>query len=172
LNKPADWALAYARQAEADFKGWQLYGKHSEVVASECHKLLLLQMACEKLCKAHLIQGVTTPEALQTSRAFIAKHLPIIIREQITHLGRNPGRMQDVLTKVRHLAIEIELLNPAVKRDGKRPDNCEYPWAAGEEVVSPLDWTFQPLRLVTVAGGTTFIKLLEGAIGRILEELS
>ncbi|MGP0063486.1 MAG: hypothetical protein ACLQGP_07810 [Isosphaeraceae bacterium] len=27
-----------------------------------------------------------------------------------------------------YLAREIEVLAPAVKRGGQRPDNCEYPW--------------------------------------------
>jgi hypothetical protein len=80
--------------------------------------------------------------------------------------------MRGVLTLVRHLAGEIEVLNPAVRRDENRPDNCEYPWEAGDQVISPLDWTFPPLRLVTVPGGPMFIKLLKGAIDRIIGELT
>jgi len=80
--------------------------------------------------------------------------------------------MRGVLTLIRHLAGEIEVLNPAVRRDGHRPDNCEYPWEYGDQVISPLDWTFQPLHLVTVRGGPTFVKLLRGAIDRIIGELA
>jgi hypothetical protein len=47
--------------------------------------------------------------------------------------------MQGVLTLVRHLVEEIEVLNPSVRRNGQRPDNCEYPREAGEQVVSPLN---------------------------------
>jgi hypothetical protein len=76
--------------------------------------------------------------------------------------------MQGVLTQVRHLANEIELLNPAVRRDGRRPDNCEYPWETGDRVISPLDWSFHPLRLCTAPAGRTFLKLLRESINRIL----
>jgi len=171
MSEPADWALAYVRQADADFRAWELYERHPEAVAAECHKPLFLQMACEKLCKAHLIQAGTPPEALQDSHGYVANPLPIVIRQQIISSGQNPRKMQGVLNQVRHLAGEVEVLNPAVRRNGQRPDNCEYPWGAGDEVRSPLDWTFQPLRLVTAPAGRTFIKLLRGAIDRILVDL-
>ena len=64
MNEPTDWALGYAQQANADFRAWELYEQHPEAVAAECHKLLFLQMACEKLCKAHLIRGGTPVEVL------------------------------------------------------------------------------------------------------------
>jgi len=79
--------------------------------------------------------------------------------------------MRGVLTLARHLAGEIELLNPAVRRGGTRQDNCEYPWEVGDQIISPLDWTFPALRLITVRGGPTFIKLLKGAIERTISYL-
>lgn len=171
MSEPADWALAYARQADADFRAWELYERHPEAVAAECHKLLFLQMACEKLCKTHLIRGGTPPEALQDSHGYIANPLPIVIRREIISSGQTLRKMQGVLNQVRHLAKEIDVLNPAVRRNGHRPDNCEYPWEAGDDVCSPLDWTFHPLRLITAPAGRTFLKLLRGAINRILVEL-
>ncbi|MDB5350931.1 MAG: hypothetical protein JWN86_2178 [Planctomycetota bacterium] len=171
MSEPTDWALAYARQADADFRAWELCETHPEAVAAECHKLLFLQMACEKLCKAHLIRGGTVPQDLQSSHGYIEKPLPLVMRQQIIHLGQNPKKMQSVLTLCRHLAGEIEVLNPAMRRDGQRPDNCEYPWEAGDRVISPLTWSFQALRLCTVSAGRTFVKLLRGAIDRIINEL-
>lgn len=171
MSEPTAWAIAYARQAEADFRAWELYEEHPKAVAAECHKLLFLQMACEKLCKAHLIRSGTSPETLQDSHGYIANPLPIVIKQQILAMGQNPKKMQSVLNQVRHLAEEIEVLNPAVRRNGQRPDNCEYPWEAGEQLRSPLDWTFHPLRLVDAPAGRTFRKLLRGAIDRILNEL-
>jgi hypothetical protein len=172
VSEPDDWALAYARQAQADFRAWELCEQYSEAVASECHKLLFLQMACEKLCKAHLIKTGARPQDLQASHGYTAKHLPSVIRQQIIESGEDLTMMQGVLTLARHLAGEIELLNPAVRRGGARQDNCEYPWEAGDTVLSPLDWTFQPLQLIAVRGGPTFIKLLKGAIRRFIKELS
>jgi hypothetical protein len=170
MSEPAVWARAYARQADSDFKAWELYEKHPEAVAAECHRLLFLQMACEKLCKAHLIRGGTPPENLQTSHGYIANPIPVIMQEQMRRMRRNLHGMQGVLTQIRHLANEIEVLNPAMTRDGQRPDNCEYPWQAGDDVISPLDWTFSPSRLVTAPSGRIFVKLLRGAIDRILVE--
>ena len=170
MSDPADWALAYARQAKADFTAWELHER--DPAAAECHKLMFLQMACEKLCKAHLIKGGTSPEALQASHGCIAKPLPIVIRQQLIDSGQDPNRMKGLLTLVRHLAGEIEVLNPAMRRDGLRPDNCEYPWEAGDRVISPLDWAFPPLRLVTAPGGPAFVKILKRAIENIIGELT
>jgi len=171
MNEPTDWALGYAQQANADSRAWELYEQHPEAVAAECHKLLFLQMACEKLCKAHFIRGGTPVEVLQSSHGYVAKQLPTVIKRQIILMRQNLNGMQGVLTLVRHLAEEIDVLNPSVRRDGRRPDNCEYPWEAGGQVVSPLNWSFHPLRLCNVPAGRTFIKLLREAIDRIIDEL-
>jgi hypothetical protein len=168
MSTPADWVRGYARQADADFRAWELYEKCPEAVASDCHKLLFLQMACEKLCKAYLIQNNTPPVDLQTSHAYVAGPLPIIIRQQILLMRKSLKGMMGLVTQVRHLANEIELLNPAVRRDGQRPDNCEFPWEdASGTLHSPLDWDFHPSRLLTAPAGRTFVKLLREAINRI-----
>lgn len=169
MAEPRDWVRAYARQADADLRAWELFEAHPAALASEAHKLLFLQMACEKLCKAYLIQGGTPPLAVQSSHGFVANPLPVVIRDRVSRLKGNLKGMQGVLTQVRHLANEIELLNPALRRDGQRPDNCEYPWEAGGQVVSPLDWKFHPSRLCTVPAGRTFLKLLRESINRLLQ---
>ena len=104
-------------------------------------------------------------------RNFLAGVIPTVIKRQIILMRQNLNGMQGVLTLVRRLAEEIDVLNPSVRRDGRRPDNCEYPWEAGGQVVSPLDWSFHPLRLCNVPAGRTFIKLLREAIDRIIDEL-
>ncbi|MBW3595700.1 MAG: hypothetical protein KY475_00330 [Planctomycetes bacterium] len=165
----ADWMREFARQADADLKAWEKYEQHPEALAAECHKMLFLQMACEKTCKAHLIQAGADPEALQKSHGYTAKQLPIVIRQQIVFAKKSIKGMEWVVRHVKLLAEEIDVLHPAVDRDGHRPDNCEYPWPAGETLRSPLDWTFQPSGLCTAKAGRTFLKLLRAAIDRILE---
>jgi hypothetical protein len=170
MSARADWMRGYARQADVDFRAWELYQKYPEALAADCHKLLFLQMACEKLCKAHLVSNNAPPQGLQASHAYIAGPLPIIIRQQILIMRQNLNGMRGVMEQVRHLANEVEVLNPAVDRDGRRPDNCEYPWDdAGGTLHSPLDWTFHPSRLLTAPSGRTFLKILREAINRILE---
>jgi len=165
MSNTAVWVRAYARQADADLKAWELYEKHPEAVAAECHKLLFLQLACEKLCNAYLIQSGTAPEVLRRSHGYVAKPPRVVIRHQIVFMRQNLDSMRGVLTQVRHLANEIEILNPAERRDDKRPDNCEYPWESGEDnIISPLDWSFHPTRLVTAPAGRTFLKLVREAL--------
>lgn len=67
-----DWSRAYARQAQADLECWQRFDADSAV--QTCHRLLLLQMACEKLTKAHLCTRGSDPRDLARSHAYIAKN--------------------------------------------------------------------------------------------------
>ena len=76
--------------------------------------------------------------------------------------------IQRLLKCSKQLAQEIELLAPAVKRGGQRPDNCEYPWQDDQEnVYVPLDWEFGPSRLLMEPAGRTFLKLVRNAIGEL-----
>ena len=104
MSKPSDWALAFARQSTADIRAWELYEQHPELVAADCHKLLFLQMACEKLCKASLIRAGAKPGDLQASHGYTAKHLPIVIGRQIMESGSDLRRMRGIITLTRHLA--------------------------------------------------------------------
>lgn len=160
------WAKGYARQAAADYRAWRLYEQYPAALAAECHALLFLQMACEKLCKAHLIRHGARTSDLQSSHGYVAKPLPQIIQQEILYLKSDVRPMGWVLNHIRHLAREIELLNPAVDRGGQRSDNCEYPWEIGGTIVSPLDHVFAPASLLTTPAGRTFLKLLASAINR------
>jgi hypothetical protein len=170
MATPREWARGYVRQAYADFQGWQAIEPDENT--QPCHRMLLLQMACEKLCKARLIEAGAPPESLRSSHGYVANPLPIIIREQLLYLGQNPRGHAGLLTFARHIAAEIEVLNPSVTRNGQRPDNCEYPWDdATNALHSPLDWTFVPLQLLRQRFGPTFVKILQLAIRRALAEL-
>lgn len=160
-----EWARAYARQASADLETWNIL--QGQQAVPTCHKLLFLQMACEKLTKSHLCQAGSDPRYLQTSHAYIAKNLPIVIRQQMAELGDSVKGKDWVLQHAKHLAQEIEMLAPAVRRGGQRPDNCEYPWEdAGGQVHVPLDWSFAPANLLIAPAGRTFLKLIREAINR------
>jgi hypothetical protein len=165
MATPAEWAQAYARQADADFKTFQAL---QPLPVPRCHKLLFLQMACEKLVKAHLCAAGTDPGTLQQSHAYIAGTLPVVLRQQALRLHFAGPRAREVLRQARRLAREIELLAPAVKRGGQRPDNCEYPWEDGRgKLHVPVDWTFYP-SLLLARGGRAFLKLARGAIDGLL----
>ena len=165
-----EWAHAYARQAVADYRAWQAMQDAKDF--HECHRLLLFQMACEKLCKAHLILSGTHPDAIQTSHGFVANPLPLIIKQQLVALNVPSTKTKGIIVFARYLATEIEVLNPAMDRNGKRPDNCEYPWEDAIQVLhSPLDWTFHAAQLLLEKPrGRTFLKVLDTAFARILED--
>jgi hypothetical protein len=170
MANPAEWARGYARQAEADFRAWQAIEKNED--AHACHRMLFLQMLCEKLCKARLIDSGTPPAALQTSHGYVANPLPLVIRSQLEFMGENPLVWRRLQAFTRHLAAEIEIMNPAVDRNGQRPDNCEYPWEDAESTLhSPLDWSFTPLQLLRQPQAPSFVKLLKLAIDRAVKEL-
>ena len=106
------WSRAYARQAQADLDAREvLLGSK----VSACQHLHFLQMACEKISKAHLCLGGTDPETLTHSHAFAAKVLPQIARE----LLRRAAFVADleflhsgIESMVRQLAREVDLLAP------------------------------------------------------------
>lgn len=117
-------------------------------------------MACEKLCKSHLIRGGADPVALQSSHAYIAATLPRICKKYYAEVD---GVGPHVLKAIPALSRKIELLAPAVDAGGTRPDNCEYPWldATGDKVIAPVDYTFDILDLLINRPGSTFLKILQ-----------
>lgn len=125
-------------------------------------------MACEKLVKAHLCAMNARLADLQTSHAYIASTLPVILA-QYAGLIRYSGRpARETLQRAKTLAREIEVLAPSVDRGGQRADNCEYPWEdAGETLHVPLDWAFSPSQLLMQPAGVRALKLIRGAIDRL-----
>ena len=111
-----DWTRGYAKQAAADFATYNALQGNSAI--PQCHKLQFLQMACEKLVKAHLIKGGTAPGNLQSSHAYVAGTLPVVIRQRITLSGVAVHNSQWIMEHARLLAAEIDLLAPAVKLAG------------------------------------------------------
>jgi hypothetical protein len=167
----AQWAKAYARQADADLKTFNLIQSLPDSLpVPECHRLLFLQMACEKLVKAHLCGEGADPKTLQGSHAYVAKTLPIVLRQQASSVNFTGPAAREVLKHAKFLAQEIDVLAPAVKRGGKRPDNCEYPWEDGAgKLHMPLDWSFHPAQLLLLPSAPAFLKLIRGAIDRLLQ---
>ena len=153
------WSRAYARQAQADLEAREaLLG----ATVPACQHLHFLQMACEKIAKAHRCLGGADPETLMHGHGFAAKVLPQVAREllrrstfvadlQVKHVG--------IEAMVRQLAREVDLLAPAVDDDGRRPDNCEYPWEdAGGALHVPAEHGFGSLEtLHRHRAGVTFL---------------
>src|SRR3954468_18959347 len=80
MASPAEWSRGYARQAAADLDRYAHLEAASDVPT--CHALQFLQMACEKLVKAHLCGEGVDPKALQRSHAYVAGTLPVVLRQE------------------------------------------------------------------------------------------
>jgi hypothetical protein len=153
-----NWSQAYARQAASDLDVREVIAADPSLPA--CHSLHFLQMGCEKLCKASMIAAGADPEDMQRSHAFIAKHLPTIVR---AYMSREAGRVERdnwMVNAIRPLARKIELLNPAIRDGGRSPQNSEYPWALSDgSIVPPANHKFDFSALFEPAG-TTLLKII------------
>jgi len=131
-----------------------------------CHQLHYLQMACEKIAKAYRCRdtSVDLKELLKRHVGF-AKFMGSFLASpsiQSAYRGRD-AQLREVAKLARALAREIEKLAPAVDRAGS-PENAEYPWESGEDVISPVQYSYPRLSLLTSAGGRTLLKLVARAI--------
>jgi hypothetical protein len=169
----ADWDREFSRLAIADYRLWAMFEPEGELAAFRtsvptCQRLMLLQMACEKLCKAHIYRGGSDiPDDAQTSHAHVSKRLPQVLREEMRRLGCSAETVNRQVSQQRLIAREIELLNPAVKDGGRRLDNCEYPWQEQYLVRSPLDYSFPIEDLFrSRPHGPSILKLIKTAFER------
>jgi hypothetical protein len=167
------WAFGFAKQAVSDIRAREAL--IAARIEHRCHELHFLQMAAEKLCKASILLDEILPvEKVQASHAYVGKHLPMLLMRayemKFPRARRNRAALNKLLKMFRHLAREVELLAPAVDQAGKRPDNVEYPWVAGEAVLAPCEYGFPALNLVKHPG-PLFVQLLLQACALLLKDL-
>lgn len=164
MASSADWSRGYARQAAADI---DTYERLKVSPAPACHQLQFLQMACEKLVKAHLCMDGTDPVDLQRSHAYIRTTLPVVLLQEAVHLRFRQKQARGTLKHGKHLAQEIDLLAPSVDKT-RRPDNCEYPWEdSSGSLRTPVDWRFPVIDLCNTPAGHSVLKLIFSAIRRL-----
>jgi hypothetical protein len=132
-----DWARGYARQALADLRAREVLVRAG---AEKCHRLHFLQMAAEKTCKAHLIQGGND---VKNRHAYVASNLPVLARHFYSMIHGDNEISQWELSEIKRLASEIEVLAPACDHGDFRKDNSEYPWEnAKGEICIPCEYSF------------------------------
>ncbi len=148
-----DWARGYAKQALSDLRAREVLARAS---AEKCHRLHFLQMAAEKVCKAHL----TTAQGHENVRKrhdYVAKHLPAIARHFYSVINNNKIAEWEI-SKIKHFAKEIEVLAPACDDGDLREDNSEYPWEDVKgEVRIPCEYNFPKID----DGDRTIIRLIK-----------
>lgn len=134
-----DWAKGYARQALSDLRARETLAKAS---ADKCHRLHFLQMAAEKVCKAHLTMA-NGHENVRKTHAYVARNLPTIARHYYSVINNNNQISQWEISAIRRIAHEIEVLAPACDDGDVRLDNSEYPWVDGRGTINiPCEYCF------------------------------
>ena len=169
FNMAADWdfAWAYARQACGDLIARGVLLSVPEL--PDCHQLHFLQMACEKLCKAHLW---SERDDVKFTHNCITGPLPDILDHQLKLEGTNKSSRKRLRKLFSYFAQEIEYLAPSVTKNGQRPDNVEYPWKDHSgNVYIPLDFVFSTLNL-KLNPGPQFIQTLHQAGDRLEREFA
>lgn len=137
-----DWVRSYARQALSDLLARECLTRTN---LPKCHRLHFLQMAAEKVCKAHLTAANGHANVRRT-HACVARVLPAIARH-FYPLTNDANRMPVwEIAQIRRLAQEIEVLAPACDAGEARQDNSEYPWLDGHgDVQTPCEYAFPGL---------------------------
>lgn len=157
------WAAAFVKQARSD---WDVYQRLAAAGEADCHTLHYLQMACEKVAKAYRIRDLDADvEELTQHHVGFARFVRAFLLSPAMRpdFENQAARLQSVMRGMHTLAREIERLAPAVDREA-RPDNSEYPWLAGDEVIAPCDYDFPNLSLLTAARGRALLKLVRRAM--------
>ena len=167
MNRDAEWARAYAKQAKADLAARETLLDNETL--PECEQLHFLQMACEKLAKAHAYTMKAVPKKIARSHNFIRKFLPSLYAQEFLNFKGRPMRAKtQQLKHILHLAQEIEFLQPAIDNNRRRPDNCEYPWEDGAGIIQvPMEQIFSNLNVLNEPVGLEFLKLLKSAAERM-----
>jgi hypothetical protein len=163
-----NWAAAYARQAKSDLDAREQLLRDDRPPA--CHQLHFLQMAAEKLCKAHLSARGQPQDVLEASHAFVAGPLPVIVRQIIARDAQRLQRDTWVLKAVRKLCRQIELLHPQVDDNQRVPSNAVYPWRGPDgHVIAPRDHPFE-LTLLREKAGATLLKIMTAVADELIAE--
>jgi len=123
-------------------------------------------MACEKIAKAYRCRDTSASlEDLLKRHVGFAKFMSSFMASpsiKEAYRGRD-AQFREIARLARALAREIEKLAPAVDR-ADSPENAEYPWESGEDVISPCHYGYPRLSLLTRTGGRTLLKLVARAI--------
>jgi hypothetical protein len=161
-DRRLDFAAAFYRQASSD---WQVYRLLAAADLPRCHPLHYLQAACEKLAKAYRLRDTSGDiHEIASKHTGFAKFVNAFLRSP-TLMDEYRGQLarhQAVCSSAAKFAREIEKLAPAIDR-ATSPENAEYPWERAGKVLTPCEYDYPALSLLSEAGGRAFLNLVERA---------
>lgn len=151
------WAYAYFQQACSDWVIFLEFNQRRDIPRAQA--LHYLQMATEKLAKAYRLRDtLTNLEAILTSHVGFPEFFNTFLRSPAMHreFRKRAAQLRRIQRDCGLLARAVEQLAPAVDRVG-HPANTEYPWADGDTIVVPIDYTFPSLSLLRGPRGRWFL---------------
>lgn len=160
----SDWAAAYAAQSKSDFAVYEVLSIQRDIPTS--HTLHYLQMACEKIAKAHLFRDTGTAEKKLRTRhvafASFVKAFFISPAMRSRYVGKD-AQLLGISVRANQIAREIERLAPVVDEE-KSPGNAEYPWQSNGGIIVPCQYEFPNLSVLRNDAGINFLKTVKEAI--------
>lgn len=161
------WSRSYAVQARADWEAYEALCV-ADPPLPRCEELHFLQMACEKLCKAHELKDGKEGIKRKTHQC-IRKVLPSVIRQSLWPSGKIPkqqkGEFGQLVQLAGTLAPLIESLAPL--KDGV--PNSEYPWQEKDgRIRIPAEHDFHALAALLAPDGIKLVKALKNATQQII----
>ena len=129
------------RQASSDYDIFRWMNENGRPL---CHQLHYLQMATEKLAKGFLCDpgNKRPPQVHNVLTTFLRIARSKREFRQASQMAKS--QFTSFIDGLLPLANSVEKLAPAA---GPDKPNAEYPWRAGESVISPLDYTYPLLNL-------------------------
>ncbi|XZE49444.1 hypothetical protein SH248x_002526 [Planctomycetaceae bacterium SH248] len=158
----------------ADWQAWNFLTTNRSEEISDCHRMLLLFMACEKICKAHKISDASSNHELSelTKSHKYVELLPELIKKRsgVQRIYYNRSFHEFVSSISNHIYTS----HPSHGNEQGRADNCEYPWLSHDVVRSPLDQEFAALKMLSdprqFENSKKFKTTINGAIKSLLDE--
>jgi hypothetical protein len=144
-TSPQDWALSYYKQASAEWRAYHTLSQTRDLPI--CIPLHVLQMAMEKLGKAHRLRsGDIDVEYAKSHHTAFEKMVAAILSAQGHQIFRDLNQFDRRKThnQLIELARDIERLCPAVDPTNT-PQNSEYPWEHGGHIHVPSEWHFSEI---------------------------
>lgn len=149
-NTRDQWSVAYARQGKSDLDAYRILRQaFLDNRLPVCHSLHYLQMAAEKIAKAHELGKAGSNKSLDT---LTTRHTGASIEEFVKTVfkqvrgpalikAKKTEQLATLMSKIGTLARQLEKCQPAVDKKIS-PQNVEYPWEDSSRISVPCEQRF------------------------------
>jgi hypothetical protein len=129
------WSTAFRKQAQSDFELYLLINKDPKVPM--CHHLHYLQMALEKIAKAHY-HG-KPPQSHYKVVDYMLQKIGETDLLAKRYGWTSKTQFKNAVARIRPM---LDLLQSLVPQQDEEKVNAEYPWRGSEGVVVPCEYDY------------------------------